>query len=353
MKDKRRQLGYGRPVRQVFGGARREGAAKLRAVSSTLVALLLLAQSVDPLAEAQRAFDDLQFDRALSMTPAPAQWSGFSREEVVHALTLRALSLASVKRDDEARLAFRQLLTLEPGWQLPDQFGPRVRTLVLEARDAVGRAGRLSLAVEAGTVVLEGDAAGLAQAVSMSWRSAGGTKSVKAPLANRIAAPWSTTEAVDVWLTLLGPADSVLLEWGTAAAPKHLAPAVVASPEPTPTRLSTLSIAGIVAAGVGVAALGGGVFALTQADQPRAALAAATRDADGRITSLTQRDAFALDARANGAWQAAGVLLVAGGVAVAAGVTLFLLGPVTVSASPSGAALVVPLDANFGVGAVR
>lgn len=324
-------------------------------MSSTLVALLLLARSVDPLAEAQRAFDDLQFERALTLTPAPANWSGFSRVEVVHALTLRALCLASVKRDDEARLAFRQLLALEPTWQLPDQFGPRVRTLVLEAKDAVSRAGQVSLGVEAGSVVLSGDASGLAQSVSMSWRTAAGTKSVKAPLANRIAAPWSTNEPVDVWLTLLGPADSVLLEWGTAAAPKHLAPAVVATSvtESAPTRLSTFGIAGIVAAGVGVAALGGGIFALTQADQPRAVLAAATRDADGRITSLTQREAFLLDARATGAWQAAGVLLIAGGLAVAAGVTLFLLGPVTVSASPSGASLVVPFDADFAVGALR
>ncbi|MBM4778671.1 MAG: hypothetical protein GQE15_13290 [Archangiaceae bacterium] len=325
-------------------------------MSSTLVALLLLAQSVDPLAEAQRAFDELQFERALTLTPPPANWSGFSREEVVHALTLRALCLASVKRDDEARLAFRQLLALEPGWQLPDQFGPRVRTLVLEAKDAVSRGGRLSLAVESGAVVIGGDAFGLAQSVAMSWRMAGETKSVKAPVANRIEPPWSSSEPVDVWLTLLGPADSVLLEWGTAAAPKHLAPAVVAStpgPAQTPTRLSTFGIAGIIAAGVGVAALGSGVFALTQADQPRAALAAATRDAEGRITSLTQREAFLLDARANGAWQAAGVLLVAGGVALAAGVTLFLIGPVTVSASPSGASLMVPFDADFAVGALR
>lgn len=321
---------------------------------STLVSLLLLAQSLDPLAEAQRAFDELQFERALTLTPAPAGWAALGREEVVHALTLRALCLASVKRDDEARVAFRQLLALEPGWQLPDQFGPRVRTLVLEAKDAVSRGGPLTLAVEAGTVVIGGDAFGLAQSVAMSWRGADGTKSVKAPVASRIDAPWSAGEPVDVWLTLLGPGDSVLLEWGTATAPRHLGPAMPApAAAPAPSRLSGVAVAAIIAAGVGVAALGGGVFALTQADQPRAALASATRDADGRITSLTQREAFLLDTRANTAWQAAGVLLVTGGVALATGLTLFLIGPLRVSASPSQASLLVPFDAHFAVGALR
>lgn len=320
---------------------------------STLVALLLLAQSVDPLAEAQRAFDELQFERALSLTPSPTSWKNFSREEVVHALTLRALCLASVKRDDDARLTFRQLLALEPSWQLPDQFGPRVRTLVLEAKDAVSRGGRLSLGVESGAVVISGDSFGLAQAVAMSWRTAAETKTVKAPLANRIEPPWSTSEPVEVWLTLLGPAESVLLQWGTAEAPKRLGRELgVMLPAPA-TRLSTIGIAGIVAAGVGVAAIGGGLFALTQADQPRAALAAATRDAQGRITSLTQREAFLLDARATGAWQAAGVLIIAGGVALAAGVTLLLIGPLQVSASPSAVSLTVPFDADFAVGALR
>ncbi len=321
---------------------------------STLVSLLLLAQSLDPLAEAQRAFDELQFERALTLTPAPTSWSGFGREAVVHALTLRALCLASVKRDDEARVAFRQLLALEPGWQLPDQFGPRVRTLVLEAKDAVVRGGPLTLSVESGAVVISGDAFGLAQSVAMSWRGATGTKSVKVPVANRIDAPWSAGEPVDVWLTLLGPGDSVLLEWGTAAAPRHLGPAMPApATAPAPSRLSGVAVAAIIAAGVGVAALGGGVFALTQADQPRAALAASTRDADGRITSLTQREAFLLDTRANTAWQAAGVLLVTGGVALATGLTLFLIGPLRVSAGTDRASLIIPFDAHFAVGALR
>lgn len=323
---------------------------------STLVSLLLLAQSLDPLAEAQRAFDELQFERALTLTPAPAGWTALGREEVVHALTLRALCLASVKRDDEARVAFRQLLALDPGWKLPDQFGPRVRTLVLEAKDAVVRGGPLTLGVEAGAVVISGDAFGLAQSVAMSWRGADGTKSVKAPVASRIDAPWSPGEPVDVWLTLLGPGDSVLLEWGTAAAPRHLGPAMpapTAAAAPAPSRLSGVAVAAIIAAGVGVAAMGGGVVALTQADQPRAALAAATRDADGRITSLTQREAFLLDTRANTAWQAAGVLLVTGGVALATGLTLFLIGPLRVSAGPSQASLLIPFDAHFAVGALR
>jgi len=85
---------------------------------------MAVSQAADPLAEAQRAFDELQFDRVVTLAPSPAQWSGLTRAQVIQALSLRALSLASVKRDEEAGLAFRQLLTVEPTWQLPEQFGP-------------------------------------------------------------------------------------------------------------------------------------------------------------------------------------------------------------------------------------
>jgi hypothetical protein len=109
-----------------------------------------------------------------------------------------------------------------------------------------------------------------------------------------------------------------------------------------------MSLIGIITGAVGVAVVGGGLYALSLTARPEQALAQATRDMEGRITSLSQRDAFALDAAANGAWQAAGGLLIAGGLAVAAGVTMFILGW-SVGVGPSSVSLSVPFDADFGL----
>lgn len=317
-------------------------------MSPLLAVVLILTQAPDPLVEAQRAFDELQFERVLSLTPAPAAWKGLTREQAVRALSLRGLALASSKRDAEATVAFRQLLSLEPAWQLPEQFGPRVRTLVLEAKDAAERAGRLSISVEAGAVVVTGgDAFGLAEQVSLSWKGPEGVRTVTKPLAPKLDAPWASPTGVTAWLSVLGPGATVLATWGTQESPKVLAPSAPSVTEAKQGKpLSRLSLIGIVVGAAGLAAVGAGVYALTLADRPQQALLGATRDSTGRITSLTQREAFALDANANTAWQVAGGLLIGGALAVAGGVTLFVLG-LQVSASPGSVALTVPLDATF------
>lgn len=310
-----------------------------------LFSVVVVVAPAEQLLQAQQAFDALEFDKVVALAPQPPEWKGFTRSQVIQALSLRALSLASVKRDQEAAVGFRQLLSIAPEFQLPEQFGPRVRTLMLEAKDVTEK-DRLIISFEGEAFVISGTAGGLAQRVVIGW----GNRLAEFPLAARVDAPWAKGTQVDAWAAVLGPGGSVLAEWGSQAAPRRVgvleAPVEVAKHPARP--LSTMSLIGIITGAVGVAAVGGGLYALTLAARPEQALAQATRDMQGRITSLTQRDAFALDAAANGAWQAAGGLLIAGGLAVAAGVTMFILG-LSVGVGPSSVSLSVPFDAEFGL----
>jgi hypothetical protein len=317
-----------------------------------LVVTVVSASPTTRLAEAQAAWDELQYDKVLALAPAAAEWQQFSRAQVVQALTLRSLALASVKRDDEARVLFRQLLSLEPGFVLPDQFGPRVRTLVLEAKDAAARAGSPSLTMEGGALVVGGTSLGLVESIQLSWRADGFAGSTTLPAAPRVDPPWPSTGRIEAWGVVLGPGQSVLSTWGSSEKPTVLGDLAVAAPttpQPTARPLGAAGIAGLVTGGAGLAAVVAGAVLLVNSNRPTQALAGATRDENGRITSLTQREAFALDAAAQGSFELGGALLVVGGLAVAAGATLVVVDRVQVSVSPQGVAVVVPLEADFQV----
>lgn len=323
---------------------------------SALAALVLAAEPAFPtpkqLSEVQRAFDELQFEQVAALPP-PTQWKRLGRAEVLQGLSLRALALASIKRDDEAGLALRQLLSLEPGFVLPDQFGPRVRTLLLEQRDAVGRAGPLQLEFAEGAFVTKGSSFGLAEQLAVAWVDAEGRHDAQLPLAERTAAPWPANAAIKAWARVLGAGGCELVTWKSEQAPFVVEGPAVKVEKPVEVERRSLSgtaVGGLVVGGVALAALAGGLAAVVLADRPRQALASATRDAAGNLVSPTQKEAFALDAQAQTAWQVGGALLITAGLAAAGSVSLFLLGPVTVSASPSAVALELPFDALFSVG---
>ena len=92
--------------------------------------------------------------------------------------------------------------------------------------------------------------------------------------------------------------------------------------------------AGAVAAGVGA------VFGI-QASDARTRVAGAERDGLGRVTSITQRDAQALETTARSQATLANVLFGVGGGLAAAGVVLIIIGPdsapsVALSPAPGG-----------------
>ncbi|MBL8917586.1 MAG: hypothetical protein JNJ54_01890 [Myxococcaceae bacterium] len=319
-------------------------------MAGVLVAMMLMASPADRLAPARAAFDELQYEQVLAVLPPAAEWQGFTRAEVAQALSLRALALASVKRDAEALLTFKQLLSLEPSYVLPEQFGPRVRTMFLEAKDAAARAGVVALTEEKGALVMGSAGFGIVEEVSVSWRADGAAGNVAVAPAPRIEPPWPSVGRVEAWGALLGPGKSVLATWGSAEKP-FLFGVVTQSPrpvtEPAARPLRALGVAGLVTGAVGLVGLGLGAIFLVDSNRPVQVLATAMRDATNRVTSPTQREAFELDAAAQRSYQLGGVLLGVGAVAAAAGVTLFVLDRVLVVPHPGGVGVLVPFDALF------
>ena len=317
-----------------------------------LVATALAGTPADQINAARIALDELRYDEALKALPGRTEVAGLQREQVVTWLATRALTLAALKRDADATAAFKDLFTLEPGWQVPDEYGPRVRTLALEAKDQAARAGVLSLAFAAGRFEVHPDGNGWADGLEISWREAGGdAKTVKLPLES-VAAPWPASATVDAWARVTGLQGSTLLEWGSEAAPMHFEGAA-APPPPVVTSPGFFQRPlGVTGAALGAAGLlcfiPAAVFA-GQSGAADAALAGATKDAQGRITSLTQREAFATAASADQARTMSGVFFGVGGVLLASGVGLFVYDRVRVTPAPGGAGLLIPLDATFGL----
>lgn len=320
-------------------------------IHATLLALSMLSAAPDGLHQATQALDDLNYDGALKLLPPEAAIQAWRREEVVEWFSTRALSLLGLKREAEAAETFRRLFSIAPEYVLPDQYGPKVLTQVAIYRADAAKSGTLSLRFEAGLLRVTVDATGLARQLEVSWREPNGpVKTVSLPVTDRQPAPWPRESRLDVWARLVGLEGSTLTEWGTENAPTRVEPlTVVVVSRP----LGTWGLVGLGAgAGALVAAGLGTGFALGSQDAERAA-AGVTRDAEGRITSLTQREAFALDTRARADAGAATGLFVTAAVLAAAGVGLVVFDRLSVVPAAGGAGLVVPLDAHFGFAGVE
>lgn len=314
---------------------------------ATLLTLSVMGVAPATLQQAAQALDDLQYEQALKVLPPEAELRGYTRAELVTWFSTRALALLGLKQDAEAAETFRRLFTFAPEWKLPEQYGPKVVTLVAGLRAEADERGTPSLTFEGGALKATADTTGLAKELEVSWRSPGGAaQSTKLPLVPQQPPPWPRDAQLEVWGRVLGFEGSTLTEWGTEQAPLRLAPAEKA-PGAAGKPLGKWAFIGLGAAAAGLVAGGVGVGLALGSQEAEQALASATRDASGRITSLTQRDAFALDARAQGSATGAGALFVAGGLLVAGGVGLFIFDRVTVAPAPGGALLTVPLDAHF------
>lgn len=321
-------------------------------MEATLVALCVLSAAPEQLHQATRALDDLQYQAALERLPTEASIKAWRREELVEWLSVRALAQLGLKREGDARQSFVRLFSVAPEWVLPDHYGPRVRTFVSSARADAARSGSISLRFEGGELRAGKDAFGYARELEVSWREPGGaSKTAKLPLVERQSAPWPRDERLEVWGRVLGLGSSTLFEWGSSNAPLRLEPAAVLALEGRGLRGAGwlglgAGVAGLLSAGLGIG------FAISSQEAERAA-ATVIRDEAGRITSLTQRAAFALDARASAQAGAATVFFVTTGLLVAAGTGLVLFDRLQVTPTPGGALLTVPLDASFGFAGVR
>lgn len=320
----------------------------------TLLVLCVLGAAPERLHEATSALDDLKYQAALDKLPPQNTIKQWSRDELAEWFSTRALALLGLKREAEAAASFRSLFSFAPDWVLSDQYGPRVRTFVSSVRADTVRAGVVSLRFEGGLLRTTQDGSNFARQLVISFREPKGPVQVTPlPFLDAQPAPWPREKRVEVWGRVLGLEGSTLYEWGSEPAPLRIEPLQVMTVEVKSTQaapspgLGTLGVVGIAAGAAGLVAAGLGTgFAIGSQGAERA-LAGVSRDFEGRITSLTQRDAFALDARVGGDARAATALFISSAVLVAAGVGLVVFDRVRVTPAAGGAVLTVPLDSTF------
>ncbi len=314
--------------------------------------LLLSATPAEQLAEAAQALDALDYEKALTALPKVEEVSGFTRDQITTLFSTRALSLASLRQEEEATEAFRQLFSVAPDWQLPEQYGPRIRTLAGMASAEADEKGTLAVRYEGGLIKVGKDSYGYATGLELTWRVDGGGPTTRVfPVGVSLPPPWAGSQRVEVYGRFLGLGDSTLATWGNAQEPLRIgAPEGEAPPPPSPRlTLRPLTLAGI---GAGALALAAGGVALGFAGgstEAQRTLAAATRDPFGRITSLTQAEAFLIEQRSASAATVSGAFFVAAGVLAAGSVGLLVFDRVRATPGPGGVAFTVPLDATFGL----
>lgn len=327
-----------------------------------LVALwcgVALAAPADKVAEVQRLFDDLEVEAASRAADAALAQGGLDRASFIRLSALQGLARATLNRAVPARDAFYRVLLLEPGYTLPKNQPPRVKTPFFEAKGMAAENGPLAVdpafteaegAVTGLTATVQRDVLKLARVAVFTVEVDGAPRQERVELAGGVAALAVSGRRVRWSVVVLADKDNVLLELGTAGAPLEAVaaarPAVAAAALP-PSVVTTAPAArsswkrpvGFALLGAGAAAgVAGAVFG-ARSGELRGQLRTAARTDEGVVTGLTQREAFALDRQAQDSALAANVLFVSAGVVAAAGVGLVLwsLGdPVTVSPSAGG-----------------
>lgn len=326
------------------------------------------------LEEARRLVDDLELEKAAKALDAAERVEGNDLATTLDILALQGIVYGTLGKDAKAKDAFRELLVLSPKYKLPADQPPRVRTPFYEAKAWAEDNGPLTVTpgAEAAAgqvaevqVAVEPDVLRLAKSVRFHLKVGGSERTVDALLSGgRAAAPVGAAQ-VDWWAQVLGARGRVLLEVGSAAAPRHEGregAAVVATTSPDekpspgavkdgvlapevakpagggawmrPVGFSLLG-AGVVAGGVGV------VFGLL-ANGARAKVLDAQQDANGLVTGVTQREAAALEQQARTNAIVANVLFGAGAALAATGLVFVLLGggqdaaPVSFVPGPGG-----------------
>lgn len=314
--------------------------------------LFLAATPAEQVAQAARALDALDYEGALAALPKPEAAAGFTQEQVLALFSTRALALVSLKREEEAAEAFRQLFAVAPEWKLPEQYGPRIRTLAGMAAAEAEEKGTLAVSPEGGALKVGKDSYGYATAFELTWRVDGGGPTTRSfPVGVTLPAPWPAGRPIEAYGRFLGLAGSTLATWGHAQEPIRFGPSpLVTTPRPA-FQLRPLTVAGLAAGVAALAAGGAGLAFASGSTEAQRALASAQRDADGRITSLTQREAFLVEQRSASAATLSGVFFVTAGVLAAGSAGLLVLDRVRATPGPGGVTFSVPLDATFGLAA--
>ncbi len=295
------------------------------------------------LSDAKKLIDDLELESALKALDVAEKAEGNDRATLKEIYTLQGIAYGTLGKEAKTRDSFRKLLLIAPEATLPADLPPRVRTPFFEAKDWAGTNALVARPgadlgdgqVRSVKVVVEKDVLRLARSVRFHFKVNGVDQPVEVPLRAGKAEVTVGKPATTWWAEVLNEREGVLLELGTAEQPREEWTGVA----PT-SAVPKVEHEGSVVEGwrrpVGIAVLcagvvGGavGVVMGVQANDARNKVNTATRDEQGRVTSLTQRDAQALETNARSQATVANVLFGVGGGLAAAGVVLIILGPST------------------------
>jgi len=332
--------------------------------------------------EARKQFEDLDFEKAVRTLAAAEAAPGNDREQVLEILQLQGIVFGTMNKEAKARDAFRELFTLSPDFKLEGNHPPRVRTPFYEAKEWVDSNLPLQLvpramfdtSVTALTVLVKKDTLRLAKGARFLIDEGPAPKSRDAAFTNGVAKVELDAPRVGWRVQVLGSKDAVLLELGPFTHQGSGAPAVATKTATTPipttaptatttttttpaasepatvsataTRGGWMRPASYGALGSGAVALGVGIVFGVMANETRSKVTGATTNEAGLITSVSQRDAAAFEARTKQQGTIANVLFGVGGGLLAAGAILFFVGAqaangtqVSLHLSPTGFAV--------------
>jgi hypothetical protein len=300
------------------------------------------------LAEARRLVDDLDFEAALKALDAAERADDNELTALTEILLLQGIAFGTLGKDAKTRDAFRKLLVLAPETKLPNDLPPRVRTPFFEAKDWASTNGPLTATqgaevadgvVKQINVTVGKDPLRLARAVRFHVSGSGPDLVVDVALTGGRAETAVMGRARITWFAeLLNERKGVLLKTSARddGKPAEVAAksTVVEAPAQPVAGVSERPVeggwrrpAGFVLIGGAALTVGIGAVMGVQSSAARAKVTGATKDASGRVVSLSQKDAAALESAANAQATVANVLFGAGAGLAAAGVVLVVLGP--------------------------
>lgn len=316
--------------------------------------LLLSAAPVDnpDLKKGEELFAQYKYAEArTAMTKARAA-RGLDRATLIRILEVIGISAGQQRQAAPAQAAFKDLLYLAPNHQFDTEFAPRVMTPYFEARGQViegGGALQFTADTERATVVVK-DRLQLGKVVRFHSRAGAAPWAVAdvVPTNGKATLPGAPTD-VSWWAELLGDNETQLALVGTEAAPQVERPpqAVAAAPTPPPAPppevvapvMKTSALRPVSYGVLAAAAVAGGVGAYFGVTSSSAfsQLRTAARDGSGRVTSLTEKQAYELSASGRQSGTIANALFIgAGALGVTAVVLWFAGAPVAVAPAPNG-----------------
>lgn len=331
-------------------------------LSSLVTALVVSAAPADWLAVAEKQCFEMQYPKCLDSLERAWVREGNTREQVIRILELTGVTAAQVKQNARSQEGLRRLFLIDFAHNFNVRFAPRVNTQILEAKSWVGQVRPLAWSAAPAELMGErvrlisirvtNDPMNLGAMVRFHTRIDGGEwRTSEVTVENSVARLALDAGEVDWWAELMTGNRGVLMPgMGSEASPQRerAAKAVVVAakppveavePAPVPAAVENLKRpapsagprfrpAAWVLTVTGALAVGAGVTFGVMSSSARQQLMMPVLDSSGVVQNQTQAEAFATNARMQRDAILAMAMGIGGGVLLATGVTLFIVGSV-------------------------